>query len=158
MPLRRSLFDGLIRGHNEQVTRATGENLKKTPACRWCRLVESADHVVVDEPAFVVLESSSRSRGSYLMLVTRAHANVITQLPLDQVGAVLAGLTRASDRLTQTSGSDRVNIYAHPVGRRGGRGHLHFRLVPEFCVDGKVAAEPGSGPSAFASLAETISH
>jgi diadenosine tetraphosphate (Ap4A) HIT family hydrolase len=130
----------------------------KPQDCRWCRVVESGDHVVQDEPAFVVMEGSSRRRGAYLVLVTKAHVNVITRLPVSEMGAVLAGLTRASDALAQISGPVRINVYAHPVGRRGGRGHLHFRLVPELFADGKVSAEQGSGPSAFASLVETISH
>ena len=151
------MFDRLIRGQNEWVAPDIGGGSNSAKACRWCRLVESGEHVVCDEPAFVVLEGPARRRGGYVTLVTRAHVSVITQLPLAEMGAVLAGLTRTSDQMTRTSGS-RVHIHAHPVGRRGGRGHLHFRLGPESPVAAKASSGPEVGLSAFASLAEPISH
>ena len=152
------MFECLIRGQNEYVTPNTGGKLNNVKRCRWCRLVQSGEHVVVDEPAFVVFEGPARRGGGYLTLVTRAHASVITELPLGDMGAVLAGLTRVSDRLTGTAGAAEVHIYAHPVGRPRRPGHLHFRLVSDRSSNGKRSAHREAGLSAFPSLAETISH
>jgi diadenosine tetraphosphate (Ap4A) HIT family hydrolase len=156
--LRRRLFDPVIRGHNQQVNVAMGEESMRAKSCRWCRLVQSGDHIVYDEPAFVVLEGPSRRRGRYVTLVTKAHTNVITELPPAEMGAVLAGLTRASERLREASGAPGVQVRAHPTAGRGGRGHLHFRLMPELPAAQRAAYEAFDSPSAFASLAETISH
>lgn len=134
------------------------EKSKSSKACRWCRLVESGDHVVFDGPAFVLLEGPSRRRGGYLTLVTRAHASVLTQLSAPEMAAVLAGLTKASERMRSTSGADGIRIRSHPSGPGGGRGHLHFQLVPEVSGAQKPLGEFSDTRSAFASLVEAISH
>ena len=119
--------------------------------------MESGEHVVRDDPAFVVLEGPARSRGGYVTVVTKAHASVMADLPVGQMGALLAALTRESERLNRTSGGT-IQIHAHPSGRRNAQGHLHFRLVPEPLIDGRPQSETKVERSAFASLVETISH
>lgn len=154
----KMLFDREGCGQNEQVGPEMVENSNRTKACRWCRLVESGDHVVYDCPAFVLLEGPSRRRGGYLTLVTRAHASLLTELPAREMAAVLAGLTKASERMRGASGSDGVQIRPHPSGAGGARGHLHFQLVPEVPGARKRLDEQLDGRSAFASLVEAISH
>jgi diadenosine tetraphosphate (Ap4A) HIT family hydrolase len=144
-------------GENEQVT-AMGETVNRAKSCRWCRLVEAGEHVVYRDPAYVVLEGPSRRRGGYVTFVTTAHASVITDLPSWQMGAILAGLTKASDRLRDATGASNVEVRAHPTGGRGARGHLHFRLMPDSPAAKKAAQQAFDYPSAFASLAESISH
>jgi diadenosine tetraphosphate (Ap4A) HIT family hydrolase len=152
------LFDREICGQNEKVGPEMVEKSNGTKACRWCRLVESGDHVVFDGPAFVLLEGPSRRRGGYITLVTRAHASLLTELPAHEMAAVLAGLTKASERMRGTSGTDGIQIRPHPSGASGGRGHLHFQLVPEVPGARRPFDEPLEGRSAFASLVEAISH
>lgn len=157
--LRSSLFEALIRGQNEQVNEAMGEKPTGPRSCRWCRLVQSGERVVYDEPAFVVLEGPSRRRGGYLTLVTKAHVSMLTDLPLSQTGAVLAGLTKVSERLRDCSGAMAVDVRAHRSGgRSGGNGHLHFRLMPDLPAAQRAAYETFDSLSVFASLVETISH
>lgn len=134
------------------------ENSNPTKACRWCRLVQAGDHVVYDSPAFVLLEGPARRRGGYLTLVTRAHASVLTELPPREMAAVLAGLTKASERMRSASGADGIQIRPHPSGSGAARGHLHFQLVPEVPGARKRLDEPLDDRSAFASLVEAISH
>jgi diadenosine tetraphosphate (Ap4A) HIT family hydrolase len=176
---RRELFDHLIRGENKQVRHEMGQQQRgSVETCRWCRLLWSDEHVVCDAPAYVVMEGLSRRRPGALTLVPKAHVSVVTQLPLQEMASVLAGLSSASDTLRRTSGSSSVSIRAH--SRVGGpdRGHLHFQLMTEPPANGR-APEPFAGlvsvggvpsgddpgdirsvddPSAFASLAEATSH
>jgi diadenosine tetraphosphate (Ap4A) HIT family hydrolase len=145
-------------GQNEQVNVAAGESLPRAKSCRWCRMAEAGENVVYREAAFVVLEGPWRRRGGYVTVVTTAHASNLTELPSWQMGAVLAGLTKASERLRDASGAPSVQVRAHPTGDRGGRGHLHFRLMPDLPAAQKAAYQAFDAPSAFASLAEAISH
>jgi diadenosine tetraphosphate (Ap4A) HIT family hydrolase len=132
--------------------------LDRVRACRWCDLVKSGQYVVHDEPAFVVLEGLPRYAGrGYLALVPKAHVRVVTDLPVHEVGAVLAGLSRVSETMRGRRGCDGVEVRAHPSGRRA-RGHLHFYLVPEVRVTTRPDYEAADQPSAFASLADAINH
>jgi diadenosine tetraphosphate (Ap4A) HIT family hydrolase len=153
--IRRRLFHLVIRGQNEQVNRYVGEKPSTAKPCRWCQLVETEDHVLYDEPAFVVVESPSRARGGYLTLVPKAHVRVITELPIAHLSAVLAGLSRASERMR---GSGGVQVRPHPSGGRRGRGHVHFNLMPVPSPVEKLPEQPADDSSAFASLVEAISH
>ena len=90
--------------------------------------------------------------------MTRAHASVITELPGWEMGAVLAGLTKASERLRESSGATGVQVRAHPTSNRASRGHLHFRLMPESPEAQRAAYEAFDSPSVFESLVDTISH
>jgi diadenosine tetraphosphate (Ap4A) HIT family hydrolase len=134
------------------------EESNRTKACRWCRLVESGDHVVYDGPSFVLIEGASRRRGGYLTLVTRAHASLLSELPAREMAAVLAGLTKALERLRGASGSDDIQIRPHPSGAGGARGHLHLQLVREAPGTRRASDEALDSQSAFASLVEAISH
>lgn len=152
------LFDRGICGQNEQVGSEMVEKTNKTTVCRWCRLVTSGDHVVYDEPAFVLLEGPSRRRGGSLTLVTRAHASLLTDLPAPEMAAVLAGLTRASEQMRSASGAKSIEIRSHPSGASSARGHVHFQLVPKAQARLRSVDEPLESRSAFASLVEAISH
>ena len=114
--------------------------------------------MVYREASFVVLEGPGRRRGGYVTLVTTAHASVITELPSWQMGAVLAGLTSTSERLRDASGASSVQVQAHPIAGRGSHGHLHFRLMPDVPGARRAAYQAFDAPSAFASLADAISH
>jgi diadenosine tetraphosphate (Ap4A) HIT family hydrolase len=175
---RRELFDHLIRGENKQVRQEIGQQLSSIETCRWCRLLCSDEHVVCDAPAYVVMEGLSRRRPGALTLVPKAHVSVVTELPLQEMASVLAGLSSASDTLRRTSGSPSVHIRALSRAGDPGRGHLHFQLVTEPPANAPAAVpsarlvrvgstpsgdEPVDSrsvddPSAFASLAEAISH
>jgi diadenosine tetraphosphate (Ap4A) HIT family hydrolase len=151
------LFDRVIRGQNGKVNSEVTE-LDRARACRWCGLVKSGEHVVSDEPAFVVFEGRPRHPGrGYFTLVPKAHVSVLTDLPLREMGAVLAGLSRASETVRSSAGCDSVQVRAHPSGRRG-RGHLHFYLVPELPMEKRSGYQAVDAPSAFASLADAINH
>jgi diadenosine tetraphosphate (Ap4A) HIT family hydrolase len=175
---RRELFDHLIRGENKQVRHEMGQQLSSVETCRWCRLLWSDEHVVCDAPAYVVMEGLSRRRPGALTLVPKAHVGVVTELPVQEMASVLAGLSSASDTLRRTSGSSSVHIRAHSRAGDLGRGHLHFQLVTDPPAnrqaadlfaglvpvggapsgDEPVDSRPVDDPSAFASLAEAISH
>jgi diadenosine tetraphosphate (Ap4A) HIT family hydrolase len=113
---------------------------------------------VYREAAFVVLEGPWRRRGGYVTVVTTAHASVLTELPSWQMAAVLAGLTKAADRLREASGASSVQVRAHPSTGHGAGGHLHFRLLPDIPAAQRAAYQAFDTPSAFASLADAISH
>ena len=147
----------MIRGQNEQVERYVGDKPSNAKTCRWCRLVETEEHVLYDEPAFVVVEPLPRARGGYLTLVPKTHVGVITELPLPQMAAILAGLSRASDRM-KGSASGGVQVRPHPSGSRRARGHVHFNLMPVATTSKKASDAPVSSSSPFASLVEAISH
>jgi diadenosine tetraphosphate (Ap4A) HIT family hydrolase len=136
------------------------EELSSGVACRWCRLLGSQGRTVYDEPAFVVVETPARRRRRSLTLVPRAHVNVVTELPLPEMAAVLAGLSRASDFLRHSSGGAGVRINAHPRSGRPADGHVHFQLGTTLAGTAQLGFEsgPAEGPSAFASLADAISH
>ena len=135
-----------------------GEKSNTARGCRWCRLARSGDHVIYEEAAFVVLEGPSRRRGGYVTLVTKAHADVMTELPLPQMAAVLAALTKLSEQVRASSGAPSVQVRPHPSRHSRGTGHLHFHLVPQLPGTRNVWDDPGESQSAFASLAEAISH
>jgi diadenosine tetraphosphate (Ap4A) HIT family hydrolase len=139
------------------VVRYVGEKPSSAKTCRWCRLVETEEHVLYDEPAFIVVEPLARARGGYVTLVPKTHVSVITELPLAQMAAVLAGLSRASDRM-RGSGAGGVNVRSHPSGSRRGRGHVHFNLMPVTVPATERSEEMVNSSSAFASLVEAISH
>ena len=129
-----------------------------TNACRWCRMVESGVHALEDDVAFVLFGSLPGRRGG-LTLVPRAHVGALADLPLPQMAAVLGGLTRASDRLRETSGACGVRIQPHPTAtrRRGGRSHVHFQLAPEEAAVSRTLDWVADSPYALASLIESIS-
>jgi diadenosine tetraphosphate (Ap4A) HIT family hydrolase len=102
---------------------------RRAQACRWCRLVETGENVVHDDPAFLVVEPTPGRRKGRATLVTKAHVSVATDLSPSDMAAVLAGLAALSDRIR--CGSSDVQIIARPSSTRQGRGHLHFDLVPE---------------------------
>ncbi len=60
--------------------------------CHWCQLVFSRE-TSADDP-FVVANGRSPS-GNCLLRVTRAHVRTLTDLPVAEMAAVLAGLARA---------------------------------------------------------------
>ena len=120
-------------------------------------MAETGENVVYREAAFVVLEGPWRRRGGYVTVVTTAHASNLTELPSWQMGAVLAGLTKASKRLEMLPAL-RPCKFVLITADRGGRGHLHFRLMPDLPAAQKAAYQAFDAPSAFASLAEAISH
>ena len=155
------------------------EDLSTGVACRWCRLLGSEGGMVYDDPTFVVVATPARRRGRSLTLVPRAHVNVVTELPLPEMAAVLGGLSRASDLLRHNSGGAGVQINAHPSSARLGHGHLHFQLTVQSgnettghnhdetsrdqlrggSVPGmKCARAEAEGPPVFAPLADAISH
>jgi diadenosine tetraphosphate (Ap4A) HIT family hydrolase len=145
--------------------------------CRWCLLLGSEGHTVHDEPAFVVEQLRPGSGRPCLTLVPRAHVNVMTELPRPEMAAVLAGLSRASTLLRQSSGAPAVQIHA-----RSRCGHLYFELEPAHSGNSPLEGDPAddgrprdevpggfvtgggpqprkrSEPSVFASLVEAIGH
>ncbi len=178
MFFRRELFDHLIRGENKQVRHEIGQQPSSVETCHWCRLLWSDEHVACDAPAYVVMKGLSRRRPGALTLVPKAHVSVVTELPLQEMASVLAGLSSASDTLRRTSGSSSVHIRALSRAGDPARGHLHFQLMTGPPANGQ-ATEPSAGlarvgsaptgdepidsrsvddPSAFASLVEAISH
>ena len=105
------------------------EELSTGVACRWCRWLGAQGATVIDDPAFVVVETPTRRRGRCLTLVPRAHVNVVTELPLPQMAAVLAGLSRASDVLRYSSGEAGVQVNALPHSGSPDGEHLHFQVA-----------------------------
>jgi diadenosine tetraphosphate (Ap4A) HIT family hydrolase len=97
-------------------------------ACQWCLPLGSEGRAIYDEPAFVVAELPPGSGRRSLLLVPRAHVNVVTELPRSEMAAVLAGLSRASTLLRQTSGASDVQIHPRSGSDSRGGGHLRFEL------------------------------
>ena len=144
------------------------EELITGMTCRWCRPIGFTGRTICDEPSFVVVETPPGRGARSLILVPRAHVNVVTELPRSEMAAVLAGLTRASELLRRTSGAAEVQVHAH--SDQPGHGHLYFQLGTVCSANepsgdefsGSVATGRCSwavdGPSVFASLAEAIGH
>jgi len=100
--------------------------------CRWCDLLEGARPVVYEEKAYVLLApGAGRCARNNLTLIPRSHVAVITELPAEEMTAVLAGLSKLSSLLRQAYGVDRVDIWAHPKNASRRAGHLHFHPVPK---------------------------
>jgi diadenosine tetraphosphate (Ap4A) HIT family hydrolase len=147
------------------------EDLITGMACRWCRL-GAEGRTIYNQPAFVVAEVPLGSGRRSLVLVPKAHVDVVTELPRSEMAAVLAGLTRASKLLRQTSGAAAVRVHPRSGSGRRGRGHLHFELDAACTANRPGDHDPvddrpsGRGPditkgrerSVFASLAEAIGH
>jgi diadenosine tetraphosphate (Ap4A) HIT family hydrolase len=154
-------------GQNEQVSGDLGKEPARIETCRWCRLLDSDEQLLCDEPVFVLVGPAGRSRSGHLTLMPKAHVSTVTELSPPDMAAVLAGLTRASDLVRATGAAD-VQIRPHPSGGRRGRGHLHFRLLP-LRQPREQALSAGGEPvtvmppvavkqTAFASLSDNISH
>ncbi len=110
------------------MNHAVNEELITGMACRCCRPIGSAGRTICDETSFVVVETSPGRGAHSLILVPRAHVNVVTELTPPEMAAVLAGLTRASEFMRRTSGAAGVQVHAHSGSGQPGRGHLYFQL------------------------------
>ena len=137
------MFGHLIRGQNEQVNVAAGEGLPRAKSCRWCRMAEAGENVVYREAAFVVLEGPWRRRGGYVTVVTTAHASNLTELPSWQMGAVLAGLTKASER------PERCLRRSLRAGACSSHGRPWRSRAPAFPADAGLAGRSESGLSSL---------
>lgn len=151
------LFERELFGQNDQVGPEALDTPDSANTCPWCRLMRDGDRVVYEEQAFVLLEGSSKTRRGSVTLVTKAHVNLLTELAPQEMAAVLAALTRASERMRRTSGAAGVKIRPGPSSWLTGPGHLHFELVPEAPGSGAAPSAPLDSPTALASLLEAIS-
>jgi len=108
-------------------TEADLRKADRTVTCRWCKWLETAWPVLHEDETFVVLgpgaERCSRNR---LTLFPKTHAPVLTELSPDAMVAVLAGLSRLSLAIRQTSGLDHIAIQTHPADPWDGEEHMHF--------------------------------
>jgi diadenosine tetraphosphate (Ap4A) HIT family hydrolase len=118
-----------------------------TVSCRWCDLLEAVRPVVYEEEAYVLLTSGvDWCARNNLTLMPKSHVEVITELPAEEMTAVLAGLSKLSSLLRQAYGVDRVDIWAHPKNPFRHTGHLHFHPVPKTVTGIPVNADPVDGP------------
>jgi diadenosine tetraphosphate (Ap4A) HIT family hydrolase len=125
--------------------------------CRWCHLVESRQHLLSETAALVVAGPGAPRCAGYVTVVPRQHVSVLGQLPLPEMAAVLAGVSKVSESLRQETGAAGVEIRAHPRRSGGSGSHLHFHLVPG---PAWAAAQPSANrpEPVFSSLVEARSH
>ncbi|MGH9107596.1 MAG: HIT family protein [Acidimicrobiales bacterium] len=93
-------------------------------------MASSGDQVLRQGLSWVLVSPrSGRSTGS-LVLVPRPHVGTLADLPLAEMGDVLAGLSRAAESVRESWGVGAVKIRPYPRRGRAGRSHVHFHVLP----------------------------
>lgn len=111
--------------------------------CRWCAPAGPVD-ATGDEPASVMVDE-----GTHRFVVPRRHVSLLTELPLEEMAAVLAAISAEAAALRALTGRQ-VEIEAE-AGPAGSGEHLRVRLTPV-----AERARGASQPVGFASLVSAL--
>ena len=105
------------------------------PFCKIARGEISPAKVLEDDVCVAFLDIGPLSEG-HLLLIPKAHAEQIDDLPADQAGAMLAHLPALTRALRQVTGCEGVNILQNN-GRVAHQAvmHVHFHLIPRRAGD-----------------------
>lgn len=111
---------------------------RATEKCNWCDLLHTTPAVVLQAPTFRVLGPDEDRGRRHLTVVTSSHVSVLTELPEEEMAAVLAGLSRVVHSIKRAYQLEEVQILADSLPLSESGRHLHFDLIPKAVKKGET--------------------
>jgi len=112
--------------------------------CLFCKIVAKgipASIVYEDGHAIAFLDASPRAPG-HTLVVPRAHASAIKDLPDEEVGPLFLAVKKVSSLIIKALEADGITIGINQGGASGQViDHLHIHIMPRFYNDGGGAIQ-----------------
>lgn len=108
-------------------------------SCIFCKIFagEIPSHKVYEDDKVVAFLDINPVNPGHVLVVPKAHYELMAQMPEDALSAVVGAVNRVSQGVLKAVGADGFNLYLNN-GKTAGQlvPHFHWHIIPRFSGDG----------------------